>query len=412
MALERRIEADLALGRNAEVAGELEALIAKHPLRERLRAHRMLALYRAGRQAEALEEYQAARAALVDGLGIDPSPALQELERAILKQDPALAVEAPGAAPAVRPEATAENEAPAPERAILVVPEADAAFDSLLALAEPLARRPPREVILARLVESADELEDATRLVQERRDELLERRIPARAAAFTSGDLGADVVLLASEQPTDLVLLDAPPELLADGTVGGELAAILADAPCDVGLLVTRGPFVFETGKPVMVPFGGAEHDWSAIEIAAWISRSLDTSLRLLGTTGDPAAGRRDASRLLARASLMVQQVVGVATDPLLRAARGCSRHRSFGEGVLARSRSVGALAAGGVGGGEARSRAGLAPADIARATRVAPRWDRAAGEHDPLHVDAERPGRRVSVAGGLAATRRAHVPG
>ena len=70
------------------------------------------------------------------------------------------------------------------------MPEDDSAFDSLLALAEPLARRPPREVILARLVESADELEDATRLVQERRDELLARRIPARAAAFTSGDLG------------------------------------------------------------------------------------------------------------------------------------------------------------------------------------------------------------------------------
>ena len=318
VALERRIEADLALGRNAEVAGELEALIAKHPLREQLRAHRMLALYRAGRQAEALEAYQAARAALVDGLGIDPSPALQELERAILKQDPALAVEPPGAARAVQPEATAENEGRAPERAILVVPEDDSAFDSLLALAEPLARRPPREVILARLVASADELEDATKLVQERRDGLLARRIPARAAAFTSGDFGGDVVLLASEQPTDLVLLDAPPELLADGSVGGELAAILADAPCDVGLLVTRGGFVFEAGKPVMVPFGGAEHDWSAIEIAAWISRSLDTSLRLLGTTGDPAAGRRDASRLLARASLMVQQVVGVATDPLL----------------------------------------------------------------------------------------------
>jgi DNA-binding SARP family transcriptional activator len=317
VAVERRVEADLALGRHAEVVGELEALVKQHPLRERLRAQLMLALYRAGRQAEALEAYQDARAALVDGLGIDPSPALQELERAILKQDPRLGPDT-GAVSAGPAEHPPREDMPAPERAILVVPEGEGTFDALLALAEPLARRPPREVILARLVDSGDELDRATKLVQQRRDQLLARRVPARAAAFTSGDRGADTVLLAAEQPTDLVLLDAPPGLLADGLVGGELATILAEAPCDVGLLVTRDGFALESGRPVMVPFGGAEHDWSAIEIAAWISRSLDTTLRLLGTTGDPDAGRRDASRLLARASLMVQQVVGVSTDPLL----------------------------------------------------------------------------------------------
>jgi DNA-binding SARP family transcriptional activator len=317
VALERRIEADLTLGRHAEVAGELEALIKKHPLREQLRANQMLALYRAGRQAEALEAYQDARGALVDGLGIDPGPALQELERAILNQDPTLGGEVSGPRASRAEDAQAEELAQ-PERAILVVPEGDAAFDSLLALAEPLARRPPREVILARLVESAADLGDATKRVRERRDGLVGRRIPARAAAFTSGDLGSDVVLLASEQPTDLVLLDAPAGLLAEGHIDDRLAAVLAEAPCDVGILVTRDVAALQSGRPVMIPFGGAEHDWAAIEIAAWISRSLDTSLRLLGTTGDPSAGRRDASRLLARASLMVQQVVGVATDPLL----------------------------------------------------------------------------------------------
>src|SRR4051794_9574649 len=91
-ALEDRVEADLALGRG--VAGEVEALVAQHPLRERLRRQLMLALYRAGRQAEALEAYREARRALVDELGIEPSAELQELERAILVQDPAL-----GAAP-------------------------------------------------------------------------------------------------------------------------------------------------------------------------------------------------------------------------------------------------------------------------------------------------------------------------
>lgn len=91
-ALEARIGADLALGRHDELVGELEALVAEHPLRERLREHLMLALYRCGRQAESLEAYQDARRALVDELGIDPSPALQQLERQILRQDPALDV--------------------------------------------------------------------------------------------------------------------------------------------------------------------------------------------------------------------------------------------------------------------------------------------------------------------------------
>jgi hypothetical protein len=67
-----------------------------------------------------------------------------------------------------------------------------------------------------------------------------------------------------------------------------------------------------------VTPFGGAEHDWSAIELAAWLASSLGTTLRLLGTEADPALGRRDASRLLARASLLVQQVVGIVTEPVL----------------------------------------------------------------------------------------------
>ena len=87
-AVELRIDADLALGRHDELVGELEALVAEHPLRERLRGYLMTALYRSGRQAEALDAYREARRTLVDELGIEPSPALQELERAILRQDP------------------------------------------------------------------------------------------------------------------------------------------------------------------------------------------------------------------------------------------------------------------------------------------------------------------------------------
>src|SRR5262249_6755787 len=75
-AVELRLEADLALGRHDELVGELEVLAAEHPLRERLRAFLMTALYRSGRQADALDAYQEARRALVDELGIEPSPAL------------------------------------------------------------------------------------------------------------------------------------------------------------------------------------------------------------------------------------------------------------------------------------------------------------------------------------------------
>ncbi len=89
-AVEARIERDLAEGRHAEVAGELEGLVREHPLRERLRGQLMLALYRAGRQAEALEAYQDARRALSEELGLEPSRELRELQQAILNQDPAL----------------------------------------------------------------------------------------------------------------------------------------------------------------------------------------------------------------------------------------------------------------------------------------------------------------------------------
>ena len=88
--LEERIEQALIAGRHAQVIPELEVLVREHPLRERLRAQLMLALYRAGRQADALDAYQSARARLVGELGIEPGRDLRQLEQAILEQDPEL----------------------------------------------------------------------------------------------------------------------------------------------------------------------------------------------------------------------------------------------------------------------------------------------------------------------------------
>jgi DNA-binding SARP family transcriptional activator len=90
--VEDRIDADLALGRDASLVGELEALVARQPLRERPRGQLMLALYRSGRQADALARYRRLRQMLSTELGIEPSPALRELERRMLQQDPSLEV--------------------------------------------------------------------------------------------------------------------------------------------------------------------------------------------------------------------------------------------------------------------------------------------------------------------------------
>ena len=102
-AVEERIDADLALGRDGELIGELEALVERHPLRERLRGQLMLALYRAGRQAQALQIYQDGRQQLAAELGLEPSEALRRLERQILERAPELGESTRGTRPALVP---------------------------------------------------------------------------------------------------------------------------------------------------------------------------------------------------------------------------------------------------------------------------------------------------------------------
>jgi DNA-binding SARP family transcriptional activator len=292
VALERRVEADLALGRHAELVGELDALVGAHPLRERPCAQLMLALYRSGRQVEALETYRRTRQTLVEELGLEPSPPLQELERAILRHDPELAI-----APAT-----------APRRSILVVSFGAAGPGAVLRVAEPLARRSPRELILAEIASGADDLARSTARLHQHREALLQRGIPARAAAFRSSAPGEDAVRLAAEQDADLLLLGGSPSFLDERV----FQATLLGAPCDVGVLVGRDEP--SAPGPLLVPFAGADHDWAAVELGAWIAGSQGVSLRLAG----PESAERDVSRLLASASLAVQRVVGVASEPLL----------------------------------------------------------------------------------------------
>ena len=307
--LEQRIDADLARGRHAQLVGELEALVAQHPLRERLRCQLMLALYRSARQAEALEAYRAARHELQEELGLDPSGELRQLEEAILRQDPDL--DLPPAEPSSRSRAVAAAlEHAAPDRAVLVVPRELDGLDPLLRLARPLAAAAPARELICAAVVSAAELHNATVALAARRDELASAGVAARTAAFCSPSRGEDVVRLAAQLSVDLLLMDAGASPLE-----GDALVVLEDAPCDVALLVEAGGSLRE--GPVLVPFGAGSHDWAALELGAWLARAVDAPLRLIGAA-DRREGGRDASRLLADASLIVQHTAGIVAEPLL----------------------------------------------------------------------------------------------
>jgi DNA-binding SARP family transcriptional activator len=302
-AVEQRIEADFALGRHADLVAELEQLVAEHPLRERFRGQLMLALYRSGRQAEALDVYREAREALVAELGIEPTTALRKLQQAILAQDRSLDLAELSAAGIGR--------AVEPDRAVLVLPSDDDRLDRPLAIAEHFAALPGRELIIARLVSDESALARAVSALNVRRTSLAPG---ARTAAFTTLEPGRDAVRLATAYDVDLVLIDAPGGLDGD-RVPDDLVTLLEGSPADVAVLAGDE---MRRGSGIFVPFGGGDHDWAALELAAWLSSRAGIPLRLVGTKAEPHRAQRDASRLLADASLAVQRVVGVDTEPLL----------------------------------------------------------------------------------------------
>jgi DNA-binding SARP family transcriptional activator len=301
-AVEQRLEAELELGHPERVLPELETLVSEHPLRERPRALLMLALYRAGRQPEALEVYRSTRDSLVGEYGIEPSAALRELERRILTQDPGLDLST--AAPSAQ--------ATEGERTLLVVALEEERLDALLSIATPLGAMPGRGLIVARLLADEREVTAAAAAVNARRAALGDS---VRVAAFTSDEPARDVVRLATNYDVELVLMDGPGE-------PSELAAVAEQSPADLAVL-SGAAVEWRSGAGIFVPFGGAQHDWAALELAAWLASAAEAPLRVVGTAADPSRGRRDASRLLADASLAVQRVVGVAAEPLLAEPTG-----------------------------------------------------------------------------------------
>jgi hypothetical protein len=238
----------------------------------------MLALYRSGRQAEALAAYRAARQVLAEQLGLEPKLELRRLEREILRQDPGL--ELPSA--------------PAAADTVLAVPSGGEVVGLAASLGSPL--------VLARVVEPSA-VGPATVALAERA-----RALPdARAAAFSSPDPGADLARLAAREGCSLVLMDATGHPL-----DGVTRAVLEQAPCDVALLVGGR----SRAGPVMVPFGASPHDWAALELGARVAAATGARLQLIGALS--SRGGRDASRLLADASLIVQRRSGVIAEPRL----------------------------------------------------------------------------------------------
>jgi DNA-binding SARP family transcriptional activator len=304
VALEQRIEAELALGRHAELIAELAALVAEHPLREILCGRLMVALYRSGRQTESLEVYRRTRDGLVERFGIEPTPALRDLERAILTQDSSLQL---ARASTGTPGHPASSSGP-----VLALPSHEREVDHLLAVAEPLARRPARELILALLVADQDGLPRAASVMNARRASY---EGAARTAVFTTANPADDIARLVASHDIDLVLVDAAADVAE--RLPDDLVAILERSPCDVGILTGSAPNLTADGS-IFVPFGGGEHDWAALELAGWLASATGSRLRLVGTRADPRRGLRDSSRLLADASLAVQRVVGVETEPVL----------------------------------------------------------------------------------------------
>ncbi len=218
---------------------------------------------------------------------------------------------------------------------------------------------------------------------------------------------------LASDETIDLLLMDGRRPLLGEGVPRGEVGEVLANAPCDVAVLVDRrGTIVVDAAHPVVVPFGGADHDWAALELGAWIAHSGGAPLRLLGAAAGGDGGR-DASRLLANASLVVQQLANVATEPVLVSGAKDVERAAEEAGLLVlglsdRWRERGARP------GAFRDRAVGSGADALRPPRPPARRARTRRRHDAvplvrLRRDDDRPLKRrggVERAGGPKASR------
>jgi DNA-binding SARP family transcriptional activator len=330
-ALESRIDADLALGRHAALVPELDALVGEHPFRERLRGQLMLALYRSGRQADALKAYSAARTTLIEGLGAEPGAQLQELQRAILRQDAEIA--GPAAAVSGEPVARIE-EARKPVTILLAKLSTGSAADPEVRRDE-LRRR--REEAIAALeghggkagrtadtrvlgifgVPVAHE-DDALRAVRAAR-ELVTGGLVARAGVATGDVITGDPSLgrpLVSGPPLDdaddLLAAAGQAELLVGERAWRLVRHAVAGTRRDGAHVVER---VLEDAEPVVrhleTPLVGREEELAEI-MAAFRRATRAERARLVTVFGSPGVGKtRLAREAIDRLSGKAMCVVG-----------------------------------------------------------------------------------------------------
>ena len=342
-ATEQRVEAELLLGRHAELIPELEALAADYPLRERLHAHLMRALYAAGRHAEALDVYQAMRARFENELGIEPTPSLRALAQAILRHDPELATRSspvPGRA------------APAP---VLVVAHSPRSAADLLSAAVPIAG-PDGEVVVACLLDDASRLRETAAQLNGLRESV---DGAVRTATFTSADPVHDVIRLASAHDAAVVLLEHEP---SEGRLPDWLARILLRCPADVAFLTQ--PVDLSAGDGIYVVFGGNEHDWSG-----WRSRRGSPAWRSRRCGSSERRARRRAGSAM-RADSLPPRHLRSSGSPASRASRSLPKRRRTGWLRLCRRRPSSSRAS-----RRAGARAGSAPHAGCSRTGTCRRW-------------------------------------
>ena len=259
-ALEARVEADLALGRHAELVPELESLVREHWLRERLRGQLMLALYRCGRQAHALEVYRSGRRLLDEELGLEPDDELQRLERAILNHDPSLnsPVVARDRRPSIaqRRRASSHTEAPVPPNSVAVI---DPQRSRVVAHV-PVGRRP---VALA--------IGHGSLWVANADDGTVSRIHPDRREVIRTIGIGAPAIDLA-------VASDAV--WVANGS-DGTVSRIDPSADAVVGTIDLRGSSELAWNPTYAV---------AADDDSVWIAAGPHHVLRIDPTTNEPSA--------------------------------------------------------------------------------------------------------------------------
>jgi YVTN family beta-propeller protein len=287
------VEAELALGRHEQLVPELQALVTEYPLRERLREQLMLALYRSARQVEALAVYRQGRVLLREELGVDPSPRLQELERAVLRQDPALAVP-PARTPSGPASARAGSIVPAqgiraPRRRVALSGLAVAAV-LLIALGLSQVRGAPRPATVdgnaVVAVDTTSRLPSAPIVLRAR---------PAAAA------YGAGSVWITTPDAAAVLRVDPASRTIRQTiTVGGGPDAVAAGAGAVWVANYLDGTISrIDPGTDGVVQTIGVGSGPSAVAVGAhlvWVANALGSSVsRIAADTGRSWAPRRSA---------------------------------------------------------------------------------------------------------------------